>query len=233
MSSCLFKALPALACEQGKAQPWASGMIKAGGLPGAYAWMENSLQELPLDIVTGPRWQESFCPACKAAWQCCKAAGEATLLPVVVTPESCCPQALRRDLHHMEQDVNAFAAALEDDDGWDWQHSLQQLEGRFRFLDGIYRAHSEVCSLCCGACLVASGQAAMHAARMCPEACSHINASKKSCSMPPINSAPWLVPESASACLARRLHHMLVWKTARHWSAEQAPTRAPASFWSC
>eukprot|EP00891_Asterochloris_glomerata_P008539 jgi/Astpho2/8539/Aster-05573 len=52
-------------------------------------------------------------------------------------------KALRRDLHHMEQDVNAFAAALEDDDGWDWQHSLQQLEGRFRFLDGIYRAHSE------------------------------------------------------------------------------------------
>ena len=44
----------------------------------------------------------------------------------------------------MEQDVNAFAAALEDDDAWDWQHSLQQLEGRFRFLDGIYRAHSEV-----------------------------------------------------------------------------------------
>ena len=53
-------------------------------------------------------------------------------------------QALKRDLHHMEQDVNAFAAALEDDDAWDWQHSLQQLEGRFRFLDGIYRAHSEV-----------------------------------------------------------------------------------------
>ena len=53
-------------------------------------------------------------------------------------------QALKRDLHHMEQDVNAFAAALEDNDAWDWQHSLQQLEGRFRFLDGIYRAHSEV-----------------------------------------------------------------------------------------
>lgn len=212
MSSRLFKALPALAFEQGKAQPWASGMIKAG-LPGAYAWMVNSLQELPLDIVTGPRWQESFCPACKAAWQCCKAAGEATLLPVVVTPESCCPQALRRDLHHMEQDVNAFAAALEDDDGWDWQHSLQQLEGRFRFLDGIYRAHSEVCSLCCGACLVASGQAAMHAARMCPEACSHINASKKSYfSIPPINSAPWFGARERISLLGQEAAPYACWE---------------------
>ena len=207
MSSCLFKALPALACEQGKAQPWASGMIKAGGLPGAYAWMVNSLQELPLDIVTGPRWQESFCPACKAAWQCCKAAGEATLLPVVVTPESCCPQALRRDLHHMEQDVNAFAAALEDDDGWDWQHSLQQLEGR-----------KLPCML--PVCVPRPARTSMPA-RSLILVCL------------PSTLPLGLVPESASACLARRLHHMLVWKTARHWSAEQAPTRAPASFWSC
>ena len=54
-------------------------------------------------------------------------------------------QALRRDLRSLEEEARAFAAAL--DEAGEWHGggaALQQLEGRYRFLWGIYCAHSEV-----------------------------------------------------------------------------------------
>lgn len=61
-------------------------------------------------------------------------------------------QALRRDLRSLEEEARAFAAAL--DEAGEWHGggaALQQLEGRYRFLWGIYCAHSEVLP-----CLLAS-----------------------------------------------------------------------------
>lgn len=56
-------------------------------------------------------------------------------------------QALRRDLHALENDARAFAAELEEAQEWvSGQPSLQQLEGRFRCLAGMYKAHSQVLS---------------------------------------------------------------------------------------
>lgn len=55
-------------------------------------------------------------------------------------------QALKRELSFMEAEALRFAAALEtaaESDGNPTQLT-SQLEGRFRFLWGIYRAHSEV-----------------------------------------------------------------------------------------
>lgn len=54
-------------------------------------------------------------------------------------------QALRRDLRSLEEEAHAFAAAL--DEAGEWRGggaALQALEGRYRFLWGIYCAHSEV-----------------------------------------------------------------------------------------
>jgi len=46
----------------------------------------------------------------------------------------------------MESEALRFAAALENaSEGGDPTKLTAQLEGRFRFLWGIYRAHSEVC----------------------------------------------------------------------------------------
>ena len=55
-------------------------------------------------------------------------------------------QALRRELNFMESEALRFAAALENasDLNSDPSKLTAQLEGRFRFLWGIYRAHSEV-----------------------------------------------------------------------------------------
>ena len=54
-------------------------------------------------------------------------------------------QALRRDLHALEKDARAFASDLEDAEEWvPGQPALQQLEGRFRCLAGMYKAHSQV-----------------------------------------------------------------------------------------
>ncbi len=44
----------------------------------------------------------------------------------------------------MEQDASAFAAAVEDASDKLPTHAIQQLKGRFRFLWGMYKAHSEV-----------------------------------------------------------------------------------------
>ena len=46
----------------------------------------------------------------------------------------------------MEQDASAFAAAVQDADTTDKlpTHAIQQLKGNFRFLWGMYKAHSEV-----------------------------------------------------------------------------------------
>ena len=57
-------------------------------------------------------------------------------------------QALRRDLRYMEQDAKAFAAAVEEAVDTVPTHAIQQLKGRFRFLWGMYKAHSEVQSCC-------------------------------------------------------------------------------------
>lgn len=54
-------------------------------------------------------------------------------------------QALRRDLRALEDDARALAAELEDATDWNpGQGSLQQLEGRFLCLAGMYKAHSQV-----------------------------------------------------------------------------------------
>jgi len=54
-------------------------------------------------------------------------------------------QALRRDLRALENDARALAAELEDATDWNpGQGTLQQLEGRFRCLAGMYKAHSQV-----------------------------------------------------------------------------------------
>ncbi|KAK9840584.1 hypothetical protein WJX81_003072 [Elliptochloris bilobata] len=53
-------------------------------------------------------------------------------------------KALRRDLRSLEEEARAFAAAL--DEAVEWRGggaALQALEGRYRFLWGIYCAHSE------------------------------------------------------------------------------------------
>jgi len=53
-------------------------------------------------------------------------------------------KALRRDLRSLEAEARAFAAAL--DEAKEWRGggaALQALEGRYRFLWGIYCAHSE------------------------------------------------------------------------------------------
>lgn len=44
----------------------------------------------------------------------------------------------------MEQDASAFAAAVEDATDTVPTQAIQQLKGRFRFLWGMYKAHSEV-----------------------------------------------------------------------------------------
>lgn len=44
----------------------------------------------------------------------------------------------------MEQDANAFAAAMEEASDTLPTQSIQQLKGRFTFLWGMYKAHSEV-----------------------------------------------------------------------------------------
>ena len=53
----------------------------------------------------------------------------------------------------MEQDASAFAAAVEEATDTVPTQAIQQLKGRFRFLWGMYKAHSEVpplshCSSC-------------------------------------------------------------------------------------
>ena len=54
-------------------------------------------------------------------------------------------QALRRDLRALEDDARALATELEDATDWNpGQGSLQQLEGRFLCLAGMYKAHSQV-----------------------------------------------------------------------------------------
>lgn len=54
-------------------------------------------------------------------------------------------QALRRDLRALEADARALAGELEDATDWNpGQGSLQQLEGRFLCLAGMYKAHSQV-----------------------------------------------------------------------------------------
>lgn len=52
-------------------------------------------------------------------------------------------QALRRDLHALEADTRRFVAEVEETKTWSTVH-LQQIEGQFRFLWGIYQAHSDV-----------------------------------------------------------------------------------------
>ena len=55
-------------------------------------------------------------------------------------------QALKRELRCLESDACSFSAGLEaQPDGEQIADMKKQLEGRFRFLWGIYRAHSEVC----------------------------------------------------------------------------------------
>ena len=44
----------------------------------------------------------------------------------------------------MEQDASAFAAAVEEATDTVPTQAIQQLKGRFRFLWGMYKAHSEV-----------------------------------------------------------------------------------------
>ena len=53
-------------------------------------------------------------------------------------------QALRRDLRYMEQDASTFAAAVEGATDTVPTQAIQQLKGRFTFLWGMYKAHSEV-----------------------------------------------------------------------------------------
>ena len=54
-------------------------------------------------------------------------------------------QALKRELRCMEADARAFATGLQAAlDPAQIADMKMQLEGRFRFLWGIYRAHSEV-----------------------------------------------------------------------------------------
>ena len=54
-------------------------------------------------------------------------------------------QALKRELRCLESDALNFGAALEADlDEQQVADMKKQLEGRFRFLWGIYHAHSEV-----------------------------------------------------------------------------------------
>ena len=62
------------------------------------------------------------------------------------SPTLCSIQALKRDLSYMEQDARAFAAAVQDAATTDElpAHAIQQLKGNFRFLWGMYKAHSEV-----------------------------------------------------------------------------------------
>lgn len=55
-------------------------------------------------------------------------------------------QALRRDLHALEADTRRFVAEVEETKTWSTVH-LQQVEGQFRFLWGIYQAHSDVRAL--------------------------------------------------------------------------------------
>lgn len=51
----------------------------------------------------------------------------------------------------MEQDASAFAAAVEEATDTVPTQAIQQLKGRFRFLWGMYKAHSEVCFRCTAA----------------------------------------------------------------------------------
>ena len=54
-------------------------------------------------------------------------------------------QALRVELHAMEASAASFATSLEHSPSPEQLTGMKQhLEGRFRFLWGIYRAHSEV-----------------------------------------------------------------------------------------
>ena len=54
-------------------------------------------------------------------------------------------QALRVELHAMEASAASFTASLEQNPSLEQLAATKQhLEGRFRFLWGIYRAHSEV-----------------------------------------------------------------------------------------
>ena len=54
-------------------------------------------------------------------------------------------QALRVELHAMEASAASFTASLEHSPSPEQLTGMKQhLEGRFRFLWGIYRAHSEV-----------------------------------------------------------------------------------------
>ena len=55
-------------------------------------------------------------------------------------------QALKRELRCLEADARNFAAGLDAElEPGQLADMKKQLEGRFRFLWGIYRAHSEVC----------------------------------------------------------------------------------------
>lgn len=53
-------------------------------------------------------------------------------------------QALRRDLLVLEKEAGSYGALVADSESWPAPDLLKQLEGRFHFLWGIYRAHSEV-----------------------------------------------------------------------------------------
>ncbi|KAK9834239.1 hypothetical protein WJX84_003552, partial [Apatococcus fuscideae] len=52
-------------------------------------------------------------------------------------------KALRRDLRVLEKEAGSYGALLADSKSWPAPDLLKQLEGRFHFLWGIYRAHSE------------------------------------------------------------------------------------------
>ncbi|KAK9866277.1 hypothetical protein WJX84_001775 [Apatococcus fuscideae] len=52
-------------------------------------------------------------------------------------------KALRRDLRVLEKEAGSYGALLADTETWPAPDLLKQLEGRFHFLWGIYRAHSE------------------------------------------------------------------------------------------
>ena len=56
----------------------------------------------------------------------------------------CLLQALRRDLRVLEKEAGSYGLLLADSESWPAPDLLKQLEGRFHFLWGIYRAHSEV-----------------------------------------------------------------------------------------
>ncbi|EFN52596.1 hypothetical protein CHLNCDRAFT_138627 [Chlorella variabilis] len=52
-------------------------------------------------------------------------------------------KALRRELREIEASAVAFQAATEEATAWEFDAAIQELEAKFQFLRGIYRAHSK------------------------------------------------------------------------------------------